>query len=117
LLEYFFVRFILDPAVERARVGRDGMLWQGATTLRAGARKEEQRRQSAPARLNRVCSALLQPVNAIVCSILNIHAGLPVEESGQLPDLGSMRRRDMWCLCFGSSLCVALRRVVGSTAE
>ena len=37
----------LDPAVERARVGCDAVLWQGETTLRAPARKEEQRRQRA----------------------------------------------------------------------
>jgi hypothetical protein len=40
----------------RARVGCDAVRWQGVTTLRAHARKEEQRGQRTAARLNRVCS-------------------------------------------------------------
>ena len=39
----------LETAVGRARVGRVGARWQGATTLRAHAREEAQRRQRAPA--------------------------------------------------------------------
>jgi hypothetical protein len=40
--------------------------WQDETTLRADARKEEQRRQRAPGRLNRARSAFNQSVNARV---------------------------------------------------
>jgi len=40
--------------------------WQGATMLRANARKEEQRRQRAPGRRNRVRSALTQKVSSCV---------------------------------------------------
>ena len=58
--------FIRETAVGRARVGRPGVGWQGVTTLRACARKEEQRRQRAPGRLNRVRSAVTQKVNACV---------------------------------------------------
>ena len=47
----------LDPAVEHAQVGCDAVRWQGETTLRAHARKEEQRRQQPETRLNRVLSA------------------------------------------------------------
>jgi hypothetical protein len=56
----------LETAVERARVGRDGVGWQGATTRRACARKKEQRRQQAPAWLNRVRSVLTQQVKCAV---------------------------------------------------
>jgi len=38
-------------------VGCDAVRWQGATTLRARARKEEQRGQRAAAQPTRVCSA------------------------------------------------------------
>ena len=38
-------------------MGCDAVRWQGETTLRARARKEEQRRQRAVAQLNRVRSA------------------------------------------------------------
>jgi hypothetical protein len=44
--------FNLHPAVEHAQAGRDAARWQDATTLRARARKEEQRRQRAAARLD-----------------------------------------------------------------
>ena len=64
------------------------MGWQGATTLRAHAREEEQRGQRAAARLNRVRSALTQPVQVVVRQKSNIHAVYPAEESGQLPFLG-----------------------------
>jgi hypothetical protein len=56
----------LETAVGRARVGCDAVGWQGATTLRARARKAEQRGQRAAARLNRVRSALPQEVNDVV---------------------------------------------------
>ena len=58
------------------------------TTLRAHAREEEQRGQRAAAQLNRVRSALTQPVKVVVWKKLNIHAVHPAEESGQLPFLG-----------------------------
>ena len=43
-------------------------------TLRAYAREEEQRSQRAAAQLNRVRSALTQPVKVVVRSEVNIHA-------------------------------------------
>jgi hypothetical protein len=57
---------ILETAVGRARMGCDAVGWQGVTTRRAHARKEEQRRQHATALLNRVRSALTQEVKAFV---------------------------------------------------
>ena len=83
---------ILETAVGRARVGCDAVGWQGATTLRAYAREEKQRGQRAAARLNRVRSALTQPVKMVVRKKANIHAVYPAEESGQLPFLGSWIR-------------------------
>ena len=79
---------ILETAVGRARVGCDGVRWQGATTLWAHAHEKEQRGQRAPARLNRVCSALTQEVKIVGCKKLNGHAELPAVASGQLPFLG-----------------------------
>ena len=64
------------------------MRWQGATTLRAHAREEKQRRQRAAARLDRVRSALTQVVNSVVGTKLNVHMELQAETSGQLPNLG-----------------------------
>ena len=55
-------------------MGCDAVGWQDATTLRAHAREEEQRSQRAAARLNRVRSALTQPVKVVVRKKLNIHA-------------------------------------------
>jgi hypothetical protein len=66
----------LRTAVGRARVGRDAVRWQGATTLRAHAREEEQRRQRTVARLNRVRSALTRMVMVIVSSERSIPCGL-----------------------------------------
>ncbi len=68
------VQMILETAVGRARVGRDGVRWQGATTLRAHAREKEQRRQRAPVRLNRVRSAVTQEVKVVVDTKARIHA-------------------------------------------
>ena len=84
---------ILETAVERARVGCHGVFWQGATTLRATARKEKQRRQSAPGRLNRVGSVVTQKVKSFVSTEVSVHAALQAEVSGQLRFLGSFRRR------------------------
>ena len=69
-------------------MGRDVGYWQGATTLRAHAREEEQRSQCTAARLNRVRSAFTQPVKVVVRRQVNIHAVYAAEESGQLPFLG-----------------------------
>ena len=55
-------------------MGCDAVRWQGATTLRAYAREEEQRGQRAAARLNRVRSAFTQPVKGVVRNEVNIHA-------------------------------------------
>ena len=53
---------------------RWGALASGATTLRAHAREEEQRRQRAPVRLNRVRSAVTQEVKVVVAAKARIHA-------------------------------------------
>jgi hypothetical protein len=55
-------------------VGRDAVRWQGATTPRAYARKEEQRGQRAAARLNRARSALTQVMTVVVSRDLSVHA-------------------------------------------
>ena len=70
-------------------MGRDAVRWQDVTTLRAPAREAEQRSQRAVARLNRVRSALTQEVRVVMGTNLSVHAASPVEESGQLPFLGS----------------------------
>jgi hypothetical protein len=64
---------ILDSAVERARVGCHGVGWQGATRQQAPACNEDQRRQRAPGRLNRVRSALTQKARRVVGEIFNVH--------------------------------------------
>ena len=56
------------------------------------AREEEQRCQRATVQLNRVRSAFTQAVNVVVGGNVRAHAVLPVDESGQLPDLGSVQR-------------------------
>ena len=60
-------------------------------TLRAHARKEEQRGQCIAARLNRVRSALTQEVRPVVATNARVHAVYPAAESGQLPFLGACR--------------------------
>jgi hypothetical protein len=60
----------------RARVGCNAGRWQGETTLRARARKEEQRSQRAAARLNRVCSARTKLDLALEANKVSIHAVL-----------------------------------------
>ncbi len=60
----------------RARVGCDAVRWQGVTTLRARAREEEQRRQRAAARLNRVRSARYKLDLALEAKKVSIHAVL-----------------------------------------
>ena len=57
--------------------------WAGRRGL--SARKEEQRGQRAPGRLNRVCSAV---VNPLVSKILNGHSALQAVDSNQLRFLG-----------------------------
>ena len=83
----------LETAVGRARVGGDAVRWQGATTLRALARKEEQRRQRDAALLNRVRSGVTQEVKAGVGRKVCIHAMFAADASGQLRFLGSPRVR------------------------
>jgi hypothetical protein len=79
---------ILDSSVGRARVGcwRCGRV--GATTLRANARKAEQRPRARRQQLNRVCSALTQMVNGVEAVKVNIHKDLVKKLSGQLRNLG-----------------------------
>ncbi|XVJ71470.1 MAG: M48 family metallopeptidase [Rhizobacter sp.] len=60
----------------RARVGRAAVHWQGVTTLRARARKEEQRGQRTAARRNRVCSARTKLDLAFEAEKVSIHAVL-----------------------------------------
>ena len=55
-------------------MGCDAVGWQGATTLRAYAREEEQRGQRAAAWLTRVRSALTKAVGVVVRKEVNIHA-------------------------------------------
>ena len=52
---------------------------QGATTLRARAREEEQRSKRAAAQPNRVRSALTHLVRVFVRGTLNFHQVLPAE--------------------------------------
>src|SRR6185436_10590750 len=84
--------FNLDSVVERARAGHDAACWPGATTLRALACEEEQRRQRAAAWLDRVRSAVTPPLQAVVDANVSVHSVQPAEGSGQLPDLGSSQR-------------------------
>ena len=74
-------------------MGCDTVRQQGATTLRAHAREEEQRRWRAVAQLNRVCSALTQMVNVVVCTKFSVHAVWSAVSSGQLRNLGSVQGR------------------------
>ena len=79
-------------------MGGDAVRWQGVAqacpapclglTLRAPARKEEQRRQRDAALLNRVRSGVTHEVMAGVGRRVCIHAVFPAEESGQLRFLG-----------------------------
>jgi hypothetical protein len=78
----------LDSAVERTRVGCHGVGWQGVTRQQAPACNDEQRRQRAPGRLNRVCSAVTHLVSLLVVKDVNGHAGFQRKISGQLPNLG-----------------------------
>jgi len=64
----------LETAVGRARVGRHGVGWQGVTTPLVCVSKEEQRRQHAPGRLNRVRSALTHQVSLVVANHVRVHA-------------------------------------------
>ena len=67
------------------------MRWQGTTTLRAHARKEEQRRQRAAAWPDRACSAVTHAVMFVGVANVSIHQASPAEESGQLRFLGSSK--------------------------
>ena len=60
----------------RARVGCDAVRWQGATTLRARAREEEQRGQRAAARRNRVRSVRYKLDLVLETTKVSIHAVL-----------------------------------------
>ncbi|GAB3493058.1 hypothetical protein GCM10027399_12450 [Curvibacter fontanus] len=82
----------LEAAVGRARVGRHGVGWEGATTQPASARKEEQRAQHAPGRLHRVRSALSQQVSVFVARKINAHGLFLRKVSGRLLFLGSVVR-------------------------
>ena len=81
-------KMILETAVGRARVGRCGRVWVGATTQQAAACKAEQHPQAWPQRLNRVRSAVTQEVSAVVAQKVSVHAALPADASGQLRFLG-----------------------------
>ena len=92
------VQVTLETAVGRARVGGDAVRWHGVAqacpapclglTLRAAARKEEQRRQRDAALLNRVRSGVTHEVMAGVGRKMRIHAVFPAKGSGQLRFLG-----------------------------
>jgi len=74
----------LDSSVERARVCGFRVGWQGATTQRAGARKEEQRSQAARKPCNRARSGVTQMVTAIGGANASSHAVSQGLRSGQL---------------------------------
>ncbi len=79
---------ILDSSVGRTRVGRWRRVRVDATTLRAHARKKEQRPRARCQWFNRVRSAVTQKVNAIEAEIVSVHAKLLKMPSGQLRNLG-----------------------------
>ena len=79
---------ILEMAVGLARVGCQAARWQGATTQRASARKEKQRRQGTAWQINRAGSALTPPVKVIAGEFFCIHGQLQWTQRGQLPFLG-----------------------------
>jgi hypothetical protein len=79
---------ILEMAVGRAQMGRHGVGWEGATTHRASARKEEQRTQHAPWRLSWIRSAFTERGSDFLARQIRIHGHLQQEKSGQLPSLG-----------------------------
>ena len=65
-------------ACARLDSAKKASLWlasglQGVTTLRAPARKEEQRRKRAVARLNRVRSAVTPMVTVLVGTKVSVH--------------------------------------------
>ena len=70
-------------------MGCAAVRWQGATTLRAHAREEEQRGQRDVARLTRVRSAVTQMGKVIVGTNVSVHNVWPAEASGRLRFLGS----------------------------
>jgi hypothetical protein len=78
----------LETPVGQARVGCQGVFWQGATPPLATARKKEQRGQRTAWRLKRVCSAGTRKVSAAVVKIIHVHGPLQRKERGQLPFLG-----------------------------
>ena len=80
--------FNLDSAVGCARECRTRRDWQGVTTPRANARKEEQRGQARRVRCSRAHSVLTQTVNRAEAKIVNVHGALLDFDSGQLPNLG-----------------------------
>ena len=81
-------KIIPETAVGRARVGRCGRVWVGATTQQAIACKVEQRPRAWPQRRNRVRSAVTQKVNVVVAPKVSVHAAWPAYASGQLLFLG-----------------------------
>jgi len=93
-----YYEFNLETAVGRARVGRCGRVWVGATTQQATACKAEQRPQAWPRRLNRVRSAGTQKANAVVTQKVSDHAALPADTSGQLRFLGLKAFEEIWTL-------------------
>ena len=82
------IEFILETAVECARVCRDWRARQGVTTRWAYAHKAEQRSLARQARCNRAHSAVTQKVSVIEVGKVNIHAAFLMFASGQLRFLG-----------------------------
>ena len=80
---------ILDPSVERARAWVWLIGWQGATTLRAGARKEEQRSQTVSQTRDRVRSGFTQSVSVSEGANACTHAASRGLMSGQPRNQGS----------------------------
>ncbi len=100
--------FNLDSVVERARQCRDRRARHGVTTLRATARKEEQRRMVRRARCWRARSALTQQVNGSEAGNVNIHAAFQKVASGQLPNLGSSRSTTAMATPRATRCCASL---------
>jgi hypothetical protein len=78
----------LDTSVGRARVCGFRVGWQGATTQRAGARKEEQRGQTARKPCNRARSGATHWVKANEGAYARTHWAYQGLVSGQLRFLG-----------------------------
>jgi len=81
------VGFNPETAVGQVRVGCQGVGWQGATTQRAHARQEEQRRWRALWQRHRTCSPRTHKVRLPVGNRLRLYLYRHLQriQRGQLP--------------------------------